>query len=330
MNYKKYKIYSVLRFPLIILRILKSYFYDAKRYIKHSNSEDKNDTHNKLIATIIKTYHGIEKGIAMPEMRDGFGQEKLIYLIDKCNEYFKTYNTKNYNVENALKVIFEYYRIHKAKKIELINDLENSILELKEKFKYLEEGNQELITVEDVNNFDKLTFKNFSFSRSSVRNYSSKNIEVKKILEAVTIAQTSPSACNRQPSRVHIFEDKVIINDILELQNGQRRFGHLANKLVILTTDLNGYRTENERYLNWIDGGIYLMNLVYALHFYKIGACILNWGVNKTKDIKLRNISGIPDNETVIALITCGYYINETCKVANSPKREISEVVYIH
>lgn len=330
MSFKEHKIYRTLRKPLVIWRIYRSFFYDANRYIKYSNSLDKDGNQNKLVSTIIKAYHVVEKGLTMPEMRRGFGQVKLKFLIGKCNDYITLYDKENYNVENAIKVIFEYYEFHKKINYTLEEDLVSDIINLRNKFNSIGISEQEDITPNMVNDFDNLSFRDFSFSRSSVRNYSDKNIEIENIFKSVEIAQNAPSACNRQPSRVHVIEDKEMIKNILKLQSGNKGFGHLANKLIVLTTDLNGYHTQNERYMNWIDGGIYLMNLIYGLHFHKIGSCILNWGVDKSKDINLRQLCNIKNNESLIAIISCGYYLNETCRVAKSPKRRISEVIIVH
>ena len=330
MGIKDNKIYKSLRAPLVKLRIYKSFFYDANRYIKHSNSLKKDKNPSKLVATIIKAYHVVEKGLTMPEMRQGFGQDKLVYLIDRCNEYFEHYDDKNSNVKNAVKVIFEYYTKHQKLNVQLNDDLLNLILDLKQKYGYLTDSEQELITPSLVSGLDTLTFKDFAFTRSSIRNYSTKEIKNDIINKAVEIAQNSPSACNRQPSRVHVFSEKKDIEGILNLQNGNKGFGHLANKIIVLTTDLNGYHTQMERYMNWIDGGIYLMNLIYSLQYFKIGTCILNWGVEKTNDTALRKLGNIGDNESIIAVISCGHYLEDEFQVAKSPKRPISEVLTFH
>jgi nitroreductase len=330
MSIKESNFYKLLRKPLVKWRIYKSFFYEAKRYIKFSNSLQKDKNHNKLVATIIKAYHVVEKGLTMPDMRNGFGQIKIHFLIDKCNNYISLYGLDNFNVQNALSVIFEYYDYHAKINFPLDEKLKVKIENLKEKYHTIHKSEQEEITPTMVANFDKLTFREFAFSRSSVRNYSTENIDVSEMYKAVEIAQNAPSACNRQPSRVHVFTDKAKIESILALQNGNGGFGHLANKLIVLTTDLNGYHTEKERYMNWVDGGIYLMNLVYGLHFYKIGACILNWGADIDRDLKLRTLCGINERESIISLISCGYYVNKTIKVAKSPKRLIEEVITVH
>lgn len=330
MGIKESKVYKALRAPLVKYRIYKHFFYDANRYIRYSNSLKKDGNSNKLVATIIKAYHVVEKGLTMPEMRQGFGQDKLIYLIDRCNEYFEHYDEKNSNVENAVKVIFEYYTKHQKLNVQLNDDLVHRILDLKSRYGNLTDSEQESITPKIVSELDSLTFRDFAFTRSSIRNYSDKEIKIEIINKAVEIAQNSPSACNRQPSRVHVFSKKKEIEGILSLQNGNKGFGHLANKIIVLTTDLNGYHTQNERYMNWIDGGIYLMNLIYSLQYYKIGTCILNWGVEKANDTALRKLGNIGKNESIIAVISCGHYLDNDFQVAKSPKRPVTEVLTFH
>lgn len=61
----------------------------------------------------------------------------------------------------------------------------------------------------------------------------------------------------------------------------------------------------------YIDGGIYLMNLLYALHYYDIAACPAHWGMPTTADKKSQKIIGLNDSEKIICLIAIGKPIEE-------------------
>src|SRR3546814_20513526 len=84
--------------------------------------------------------------------------------------------------------------------------------------------------------------------------------------EAVELALHSPSVCNRQASYVYCLQSREIIDRALSLQNGNRGFGHEIPCLLILCTDLSAFDTAGERYQHWIDGGMFSMSLVWALH----------------------------------------------------------------
>lgn len=71
------------------------------------------------------------------------------------------------------------------------------------------------------------------------------------------------------------------------------------------------------------------MTLLNALHYNEIGACSLNWSVSDDKDIKLREIIKIPDNEVVLMIIACGYLPDEF-SIASSPRKNANEITVTH
>lgn len=165
-------------------------------------------------------------------------------------------------------------------------------------------------------------------SRHSLRNFVG-TIDLNDIKKAISIAQNAPSACNRQPSRAHIINDHSICEQILEVQTGNRGFGLLADKLIVLTSDLNVFLGPRERNDVYVNGGIYAMNLLYALHHCKIGACALNWCSTPEQDMQLRKIISIRPSETVILIIACGN-VPANFKIARSPRNDISTVIKVH
>ena len=89
------------------------YSDNYERHLKYSNNPHKNDTEEKLLNSIVVTYHGIEKGITMGSMNFGFGQNKVIDLILMCNKYLDQYNDCPDRLKEAVYVIQEYCQIHK-------------------------------------------------------------------------------------------------------------------------------------------------------------------------------------------------------------------------
>lgn len=143
------------------------------------------------------------------------------------------------------------------------------------------------------------------------------------------MAQTAPSACNRQPTRVHIIENKELIKQCLSLQNGNRGFGNLADKLLIVTGNLQTVLGSQEYFDLNTNVGIFIMNLSYSLHYYEIAHCILNWYALPKTDKNLRKIVEIPEEETVVSFIVCGKAPKEF-KIAESPRVPVDEIIKIH
>ena len=287
-------------------QIKTAFRYDAKRYIKYSASLD-SSSEIKLLGIIIKEYHIVEKGLTMPETRLGFGRELLLTLIKHCVLYLSMYGGKNEQVKHAIQVVLEYEEFHKRNSYILSNDI---IEELKKLKKILTQqctpAIQKEINREDFFASVNSSFFEFATSRSSVRNYTDEDVPVQSLVRALDLSKTTPSACNRQTCRTYIVTNKDEINDILEVQQGARGFGHLANKLIIITAEIGVFSGDIERYQMYIDGGIYTMNLLYALHYEKIAACVLNCDHSPEKDVKLRNRCKVKDSEHFIAMISCG------------------------
>lgn len=289
----------------IIISAFKFYKYDASKYLKYSNSFKINDSENKLIGRIIAKYHVIEKGLTMPNFKYGFGNNTMISLIEDCDNYYHKYNNNNEQLLHAISVIAEYKYIHEINKKPIDNKLLSMIDNIMSLFPDINKKEQIFTTRKEYFKFSNLKFDEFSNSRHSLRNFTGK-VNKETIEKAVMLAQNAPSSCNRQPIRIYIIEDKHKIKKIFNLQNGNRGFGHLVDKVIILSAELGVYCGIRERNMHYIDAGIYAMNLLYALHFYQVGACMLNWSDTPEVDKGIRTIIEIPFSEKVILLIACG------------------------
>jgi hypothetical protein len=136
----------------------------------------------------------------------------------------------------------------------------------------------------------------------------------------------TPSVCNRQAWRVYVFTDDEDKRRVLQHQNGNRGFGDRISQLLVVTCDLSAFVTIGERAQAWVDGGMFSMSLVYALHFAGLGTCCLKAPNEIREDRALRRVCGIPDCEVVIMMIAVGHLIEEFA-VAQSARRALEEVV---
>jgi nitroreductase len=300
---------NVLRDKLRYARLKQSYIYDLKHYYKHSMYE-KNVLESKLVSKIILDTHVIEKGLTMPETRFGFGKARLIVLIANLKKYITNYNHNEPQLLHGISVVDEYFLFHKNKGFDLSSGLIDKYLEM---IKLLEinsikvKPSQQIMTNRDnyFSNYNT-SFFDFSKTRSSIRNYSEQEIDINKVIESIDLCRNTPSACNRQSVRIHLYTNKKEIEQILKIQGGNRGFGHLSSFLIIVTYEPSVYFEESERNSGYIDGGMYSMNILYALHANKLAACILNTAHNPTKDIKIREKTNIPASENFVAMIAGG------------------------
>lgn len=304
-------------------RILRLYLYDYKRYIKYSGIVE---TKNSILARIIMHYHVVEKGLTMPDRHLGFGVDNLKELIALLDKFSEKYDTSEFHFKHAVSVIAEYKELHDENNYKIDDNLNASILRILKDYG-LGPSRQLEMTREKYWGKSFADFREFALSRHSVRHLCG-TITERQIEDAVELANSAPSACNRQPCRVHCISDKELIRKCLDLQNGNRGFGHLADKLLIVTADL-GSSFENEQLDVRTNAGIYIMNLCYSLHYYKIAHCLLNWFTPPQSDLALRKLLQLPNNETVIIFIVCGD-VPENFRIAVSPKNHFEKTLIMH
>ena len=328
----KEKIKNLLPQKLMYLYYLrtakKASMYDLKRRV---HDKVYNDSHiEKVKRDLALAYHIVEKGLTMPEPRPGFGKAVVLSLIGTVEKY----QSLNLPVEDmefvqSVSVLKEYLEFHKEISFQLDAELEKKLEALDKQFKNVEGLKQIKITKKEFFGDKNEAFDRFCRSRYSVRNYTEEEVPLSLLYDCVDLAQRSPSFCNRQPNRVHIVKSKEQKEGILSIQNGNRGFGHLAETLLVVTSVVSTTKDIHERFENHLNGGLFSMTLLNALHFNEIGACSLNWSVSDDKDMKLREIIEIPENEVVLMIIACGYLPDEF-SIASSPRKTAMEITVAH
>lgn len=290
---------------LSYIRVLRASLYDFNRYINYSSTKGL-DTKKGLISKIIMEYHALEKGMTMPDIRYGFGMNRVSGLINLCNRYSNKYNSNHPQYINAVGVLIEYLNVHKKNEINIPEKIEKEILNLKNATNF-QSTKQIKNNKENYFKFNDSNFYNFANSRHSLRNYSDENVDLDILKSSIDFTKNTPSVCNRQSVFCHVFTDKNQIESILKVQGGNRGFGHLTNKLIVITSDLNTFYDDSERNQAFIDGGMVAMNLLYSLHYNKLGACILNCSNSVVKDKNMRKVTGVKESHVFIAMISCGH-----------------------
>ncbi|MBU4348414.1 polysaccharide pyruvyl transferase family protein, partial [Patescibacteria group bacterium] len=218
----------------------------------------------------------------------------------------------------AISTLTKYILWHQQKNIDL-NNLKNTINQLKIKTD-INTGGIIDITKKEIDQTRKEDFEKFSKGRHSIRDFDDTPVLIKDIEKALEIAKNSPSACNRQPTKTYVIQNGDIKKQVLKLQRGNRGFGHLSEKLLIITSDLSYYQGADERNQSFIDGGIFSMSLMYSLHYVGIDSCALGWIENKKNDLKLREIVNISNSENIILILAIGH-MRQEIKITKSTRK---------
>lgn len=322
-------------------RLLNNYSYDFERFYKFSTSQKGFNLSPELLnkyshlsqcnlkALITKDYHRIEKGLALKEPRLGFGEKTVKNLIAGVTKYQELYGSDEL-VQISLNTLLAYCEFHQQENYE-ISQIYEMVIPLKNKMnheKMITEGGTKTIKKEEIWNNAKQDMTTFFNSRHSIRNFSDEEVDLELIKQAVEMAQKTPSVCNRQSSKVYVFSKEEDKQKVLSYQNGNRGFGEQASKVLIVTSELQNFTSVGERNQCWIDGGMYAMSLVYALHSLGVGTCCLNWSVEYHVDQQLRKAAEISDSEAVIMMIAVGH-LPDQLKVAQSPRKKVKEVLIV-
>lgn len=302
-----------------LMALLSAQIRDGLHFFRWSHSGKADDTRLKQENAIIKAYHGFEKGLALSAPRPGFGQDKARSLMAKITSHESAFGASNmiYAARAALR---DYLRFNQQHSIAM-PWLESWLAEVSEP---AEGGTMEL-TRAAILDSTRSVKPAFFLSRHSIRDFAPGEVPLTDIEDAVRLAQKAPSACNRQGPRVHCFARA---EEALQWQPGNRGFGHLASRGLVITADLQAFCSMGERSQAFIDGGIFAMALVYALHAKGYGTCMLAWNKSPREETAARQALGIPDSEVIIMMIAVGL-LPETLSVAVSQRRSLSEVLRI-
>ncbi|MFK3936216.1 nitroreductase family protein [Alkalihalobacillus sp. NPDC078783] len=313
----------------MISQLRSNYQKDLKRYYTHSYELTESKTKRHMETDLIFFYHKIEKGLSLPNPRVGFGEKAVRHLVEKLDNYVSEYGWDR-TAQICLNSLYSYYDFNKENDLildKLYSELENLKDMSKFKNNQITAGGVTNLTKEDIENAN-VNFKDFALARHSLRNFSPGEVSLESIKDCVKIAQKTPSVCNRQSTKVYVYEGEEMKN-VLNHQNGNAGFGFGANKVLIITVNLEDFRGPKERNQAYIDGGLFSMSLIYAFHSLIIGTCALNLSLNYDDELRLKKEAKIPNSEVTIMMIAVGNY-PDTFKVADSPRRNLEEVLVIN
>ena len=315
-------------YPYFRYNLWRNVAYDKHRFRVWSSADGRPDQRLQLRSWINADYHKIEKALALRSPRPGFGVAVVHRLLENLELYQQQFELDEiYHI--ALNTLDEYVAFN-AKNDRPDPRLEARLSALKKATKPAclsgTGGGTIEITREDVHSKAKLDLWDFFHSRYSIRQFSPEPVARDLFEKAVRMAQKTPTVCNRQSPKVYAFDDPVDRKRILTCQRGNGGFGHEIPLALVITSDIQTFFAVGERNQCWIDGGLFAMSLVYALHSLGLGAICLNWSVEKEFDREIHAVGNIPESEAVIMVIGVGH-LPEKLSVAQSCRKPLEEVL---
>lgn len=273
-------------------------------------------------AQIIKMYHSIEKGLAYSKFRAGFGRQNVDELVSAMENYSREYDIEAFFYKTALSVLKEYIA-----KNELFGYVDNDLKNKIESLKGTPNKCGGVINYEFFANSQYESYDEFVYSRHSIREFSDVPVEIERIKEALALAQYTPSACNRQGWKTRIVVDKDKIKKILANQNGNRGFGENIDKLLVITSDIRYFSKDREIHQPFIDGGMYAMNVLHALHSKNIATIPLSASLRDDQEEAVRECIKLDDAEVLILFIGIGNYLKEVFVTKSERHESRTEII---
>jgi nitroreductase len=313
------------------LTVIKDFIYDYKRYIKFSATTGLRKK-EQMRSFLIKEYHAIEKGLALRNVKVGFGLERISELIDVFLLYIHKYG-KDTITDITIATLKEYLDFDKQHN-DALNPISLRIEEVLSKYGFKQNvdcksgGTKKVVKSEILRtlNFD---YGAFIKSRYSTRDFSDKPVDKDILLDALDIARFTPSVCNRQAWKVYVIDhtNPHLKSKFLNVQNGNRGFGEHISTLLVITGKLSSFFSY-ERNQIFIDGGMFAMSLVLALHSKGIGTCCLNTSYTAEKNKAFLKVTKLDEDCVPIMFIGIGN-LKDEYRVAVSQRKPVEEIVSI-
>lgn len=283
-----------------------NFIYDCNTFFANCLDGDKGK--DQIMTQIMLAIHQLEKGMSFTKSARIFGEEKALSIIRNLRSFTKKCGN-HHIVSLATNVLAAYLDNPNSTQNKQSRTIIASYIEENKSLLGLYTTGTKI--VKEPQPFDEKLIKEFFFSRNSVREFSDEPITDEEIVQVMEFASCTPTACNRQTSRVHVYRDKALMNKLIENQLGNQNWCDNATAIFVITSNVSCFNSSYEHVQAFVDGGLYAMNFDWGLHLYHIASCYKMYVRLADVDKEFHEISGIPENEFPIVLILAGHYKKE-------------------
>jgi nitroreductase len=168
-------------------------------------------------------------------------------------------------------------------------------------------------------------FKSLALNRKSIRRYEQRPLPREVIDKAVDVARFAPSACNRQPFEIRVYDEREMIDALGSLAGGAKDLYQNYPCLLVLVGRLRAFPKESDRHIIYIDASLAAMSLILAFETLGVGSCVVNWPDIPDKDAAVNAAMGLDPDERVVMMISAGFEDREG-EVCWSQRKPIEEI----
>lgn len=258
-----------------------------------------------LAAELIRNTHSIEKGLSISSPRLGFGHAKQKDMMEEIRALYGKGGFNREACEMAIDALREYLRYHEERGYsdDFCKELEQFLKE------YPENGGPKmggtLLVEKSQMNFDTEAIEEFFRTRHSIRDFDSEPVDEAALRKALSLAQTAPSACNRQGVRAYVLSQEKS-KELAGKLAGIGGFAQSVSRFILIAGKTSAYRQDEiNQYI--VSSSIFAAYLSLTLHLYGLGACVVQRSVIWSKDWeKTRSMIGAPEDEQLVCILAVG------------------------
>ena len=306
-------------------RLIAALVSDGQRFWRHSFTRSVRHR-EQLRGRIAMDLHFLEYGMALRSAAPGHGFDKAERLVSDLEDYVARWGADE-QTAIATRTLAAWLGLNAgpraaglAKRLASLPDCADAVGA---------RGGVEQVTRAEISAASAIDFARFAAARHSIRQYAPGAVSEDIVRRAVAVAQQSPSSCNRQTMRAHVWTDPRAVARVLALQSGNRGFGEQVAGVAVVWSDLRNWTDAGERYSGYVDGGMFAMSLIYALHAEGLGTVPLNWSEEPQQDAALRALANLPESAQVVVMIGFGH-LPEQLQVPSSHRRSIDDCLSLN
>lgn len=148
--------------------------------------------------------------------------------------------------------------------------------------------------------------------RQSVRKYTDKAVEKEKIIQCIEAARLAPSACNAQPWKFLVVDNKELSKQVAKATYGSlmkfNKFAVEAPVMIVVLVEKQNFTakfgaTVKDIDYKLIDLGISTQHFCLQAHELGLGTCMIGWFDEK----KIKSILNLDKNKKIGLVISLGY-----------------------
>jgi len=309
-----------------ILQVFSEYARDGWLFLRFNGSSPLEPRDRRLSHKTIIEAHTIEKGLALPEPRPYFGQDKVRALLEMNADWIPPASDLSRTMLLGALRDYRAAFVKTSPPNAALAAQVDTFLDTQET-ETAEGGVRGNIEKKQGRDASAISFLD---GRFSARDFAPRSLNDPEIAAVIELAQRAPSQCNRQSTRIHVYRNRAKIAKLLELQGGARGFAEAVPTLFIVTSEITAWGGPQQRNQPFVDGGIFTTMLLLSLDAYGFVSCPMNLAVTHHKEQTIKKEGDIPARERLVVMVAAGLPPSYPLRAAQSPRWHADKVCTIH